>query len=157
MCMLDTTDGALMMALYTSKAFSRDVVAILYYSIVLTGITVVVSAFIGIIQILSLVQNVAEPEGSFWDGVGAIGDNYDIIGGCICGLFLLVGVGSVLVYRPWRRRMDRKAARRAEQTLESECQSPEPRSPDPLIPEEGPRAPGYGAAGSSQLGPVIPA
>jgi high-affinity nickel-transport protein len=109
MCMLDTTDGALMMALYTSKAFSRDVIAILYYSIVLTGITIFVALFIGIIQVLSLVQNVAEPEGSFWDGVTAIGDHYDIIGGCICGLFLLVGLGSVVVYRPWRRRMDRRA------------------------------------------------
>ncbi|KAK5659668.1 hypothetical protein OQA88_876 [Cercophora sp. LCS_1] len=109
MCLLDTTDGALMMTLYTSKAFARDTVAILYYSIVLTGITVFVSAFIGIIQVLSLVQNVAEPEGRFWDGVEAIGDHFDIIGGCICGLFLLVGLGSVVVYRPWRRRMDRRA------------------------------------------------
>ncbi len=107
MCLLDTTDGALMMALYTSKVFSRDAVAILYYSIVLTGITIFVSAFIGIIQVLSLVQNVADPEGSFWDGVGAIGDNFDIIGGSICGVFLLVGIGSVLVYRPWRERMER--------------------------------------------------
>ncbi len=107
MCLLDTTDGALMMALYSSKAFARDVVAILYYSVVLTGITVFVSAFIGIIQVLSLVDNVAEPDGAFWDGVGVIGDNFDIIGGSICGLFLIVGIGSVLVYRPWRRRMDR--------------------------------------------------
>jgi nickel/cobalt transporter (NiCoT) family protein len=108
MCLLDTTDGALMMALYTSKAFARDKVAILYYSIVLTGITVFVSAFIGIIQLFSLIQNVAEPEGSFWDGVSAIGDNFDIIGGSICGLFVIVGIGSVIVYRPWRRRMDRR-------------------------------------------------
>lgn len=107
MCMLDTTDGALMMALYTSKAFSRDVVAILYYSIVLTAITIFVSAFIGVIQLLSLVQNVLEPEGRFWDGVSAIGDNFDIIGGSICGIFLVVGVGSILVYRPWRRRVER--------------------------------------------------
>jgi len=114
--MLDTTDGALMMALYTSKAFSRDAVAILYYSIVLTGITVFVSAFIGVIQILSLVQNVAEPEGGFWDGVSAIGDHYDIIGGCICGLFLLVGLGSVVIYRPWRRRMDRRESDASSQT-----------------------------------------
>ncbi|KAM7214783.1 High-affinity nickel-transport domain containing protein [Rhypophila decipiens] len=113
MCMLDTTDGALMMALYTSKAFSRDVVAILYYSIVLTGITVFVSAFIGIIQVLSLVANVAEPEGKFWEGVDAIGEHYDIIGGCICGLFVLVGVGSIFVYKPWRKRMDQKAEERA--------------------------------------------
>jgi high-affinity nickel-transport protein len=115
MCLLDTTDGALMMALYTSKAFARDTVAILYYSIVLTGITVFVSAFIGIIQVLSLVYNVAEPEGSFWDGVEAIGDNFDIIGGSICGVFVLAGVGSVIVYRPWRRRMERRALRRSQQ------------------------------------------
>ncbi|TQV92417.1 high affinity nickel transport protein nic1 [Cordyceps javanica] len=108
MCLLDTTDGALMMALYMSKAFSRDVVAILYYSIVLTGITVFVAAFIGIIQVLSLVQNVAEPEGSFWDGVSAIGDHFEIVGGSIVGVFVVVGLGSILVYRPWRRRMDRK-------------------------------------------------
>ncbi|KAI1854646.1 hypothetical protein JX266_000764 [Neoarthrinium moseri] len=111
MCMLDTTDGALMMALYTSKAFARDTVAILYYSIVLTGITVFVSAFIGIVQVLSLAQNVAEPEGSFWDGVSAIGDNFEIIGGSICGLFLVVGLGSVFLYKPWRRRMERRRAR----------------------------------------------
>lgn len=108
MCLVDTTDGALMMALYTSKAFSRDMVAILYYSIILTGITVFISAFIGIIQVLSLAQNVAEPSGSFWDGVEAIGDHFDIIGGSICGLFLVIGLGSVALYKPWRRYMERR-------------------------------------------------
>lgn len=108
MCLLDTTDGALMMTLYTSKAFARDHIAILYYSIVLTGITIVMSAFIGIVQLLTLVLNVAEPEGRFWDGVEVIGDNFEIIGGSICGLFLVVGLGSVLIYKPWRRRMDRR-------------------------------------------------
>lgn len=109
MCLVDSTDGALMMALYTSKAFSRDTVAILYYSIVLTGITVVVAAFIGIVQVLSLAQNVANPSGKFWDGVSVIGDHFDIIGGSICGLFVIVGIGSVLLYGPWRRRMERRA------------------------------------------------
>ena len=112
------------MALYTSKAFARDIVAILYYSIVLTGITIFVSAFIGIIQVLSLVENVAEPEGPFWDGVGAIGDNFDIIGGSICGVFLLVGIGSVFIYRPWRRRVDRRRERlRVEDQAEPGVQS----------------------------------
>jgi high-affinity nickel-transport protein len=120
MCLLDTTDGALMMALYTSKAFSRDMVAILYYSIVLTGITVLVSAFIGLVQLFSLIQNVAEPEGPFWDGISAIGDHFDIIGGCICGVFLLVGLGSILVYRPWRKRMDEQHASHTPQDLEAE-------------------------------------
>ncbi|CAK7268661.1 hypothetical protein SEPCBS119000_003174 [Sporothrix epigloea] len=121
MCMMDTTDGALMMVLYTSKTFSRDNVAILYYSIVLTGITIVVAAFIGTIQVLTLVSSVASPSGHFWDGVNTIGDNFDIVGGSICGLFLLAGVGSVLVYKPWRRRMDRKLAAREEARLRSEA------------------------------------
>ncbi|KAG5957758.1 hypothetical protein E4U58_005687 [Claviceps cyperi] len=108
MCLLDTLDGASMLALYTSQAFSRDPIALLYYQIILSAITVFVSAFIGIVQLLSLVQNVADPQGPVWDGVSAIGDHFDIIGGSICGLFLLVGVLSMLLYRPWRRRMERR-------------------------------------------------
>jgi len=110
MCLVDTSDGALMMALYTSKVFARDTVAILYYSIVLTGITIFVAAFIGIIQLLTLVDNVAEPEGPFWEGVSAIGDNFDIIGASICGVFVIVGIASVLIYKPWRRRMEGRTA-----------------------------------------------
>ncbi|KAL1841467.1 hypothetical protein VTJ49DRAFT_7022 [Mycothermus thermophilus] len=145
MCLVDTTDGALMMALYTSKAFARDPVAILYYSSVLTGITVFVSAFIGVIQILSLVEHVAEPEGSFWEGVGAIGDHYDIIGACICGLFVLVGLGSVLVYRPWRRRVERRAARRAAEASERDVleQTTPEESPEQLLSRHTPKS-GYG-------------
>ncbi|KKA26822.1 hypothetical protein TD95_000781, partial [Thielaviopsis punctulata] len=107
MCLLDTTDGALMMALYTSKAFSRDRVAILYYSVVLTGITIVVALFIGIVQVLNLIQNTANPTGPFWDGLSRLSDHFDVVGGSICGLFLVVGLGSILVYRPWRRRVER--------------------------------------------------
>ncbi|KAI1127624.1 high-affinity nickel-transport protein-domain-containing protein [Nemania abortiva] len=112
MCLVDTSDGALMMTLYTSKAFARDKVAILYYSIVLTAITVIVSAFIGVIQILSLVQNVAEPEGRFWDGLTAVGDHFEIVGASIVGVFVLAGVGSVIIYQPWRRRMEKRRAQR---------------------------------------------
>lgn len=119
-----------MMALYTSKAFSRDHIAILYYSIVLTGITIVVSAFIGIIQVLTLVLNVAEPEGSFWNGVGAIGDNFEIIGGSICGLFLVVGLGSVIVYRPWRRRMERGVLSNSSPDAAFDGVASDPREPE---------------------------
>ena len=106
MCLLDTTDGALMMALYSSTAAAHDLIAILYYSIVLTLITILVAACIGVIQLLTLILNVAEPTSPFWDGVGAAGDHYDIIGGSICAAFVVFGALSVLLYRPWRRRMD---------------------------------------------------
>ena len=68
MCLLDTVDGALMMALYTSTAFAKDQIAILYYSIVLTVITVTVAMVIGFVQMLTLVLNVSQPSGSFWVG-----------------------------------------------------------------------------------------
>lgn len=66
MCLLDTVDGALMMALYTSTNFAKDQIAILYYSIVLTVITVLVAIVIGFIQMLTLILNVANPSGRFW-------------------------------------------------------------------------------------------
>ena len=80
MCLLDTIDGALMLTLYTSPSLAKDTIAILYYQIILTGITVVVALVIGTIQLLTLILNVASPSGKFWDGVRTAGDNYDIIG-----------------------------------------------------------------------------
>jgi high-affinity nickel-transport protein len=67
--------------------------------------TVVVAIVIGIIQLLSLVLSVADPTptGPFWDGVETAGEHYDIIGGGICGGFLVIGGLSVPLYRPWRR------------------------------------------------------
>lgn len=106
MCLLDTTDGALMMTLYTSTSLARDTVAILYYSIVLSAITVVVAICIGSIQLLSLISNFAH--GQFWDGVDAVGDHYDIVGGVICGTFILVGTLSVVCYKPWRKWVNRR-------------------------------------------------
>lgn len=80
MCLVDTTDGALMMTLYTSTSLAKDKIAVLYYSIVLTVITIVVAIVIGSIQVFSLILHVAKPSGKFWDGVAAAGDHYDIIG-----------------------------------------------------------------------------
>lgn len=80
MCLIDTIDGALMMALYTSTSLAKDQIAILYYSIVLTVITITVAIVIGVIQLLILILNVAEPSGKFWEGVGIAGDHYEIIG-----------------------------------------------------------------------------
>jgi high-affinity nickel-transport protein len=111
MCLIDTTDGALMMTLYTSTSLARDTIAILYYSIVLTAITVMVAICIGTIQLLSLIAGVANPTGKFWDGVKAVGDNFDIVGGGICGSFVVFGILSVVLYRPWRQRVDRRRRR----------------------------------------------
>lgn len=80
MCLLDTIDGALMMSLYTSTQLAKDPIAICYYSIVLTVITVIVATVIGVIQFLNLPLNISNPKGKFWDGVSKLGDNWDIVG-----------------------------------------------------------------------------
>jgi high-affinity nickel-transport protein len=142
MCLLDTIDGALMFSLYiqpaanflpakpstTSDASSstsdgdelpqshnnhRDPVAFLYYSIVLTTLTVIVAIVIGVIQLLTLILNVTDATGKFWDGVQVAGDYYDAIGGGICGCFIIFGGLSVLVYKPWRRWMDQRHGKNA--------------------------------------------
>lgn len=85
----------------------RDPVAFLYYSIVLTVLTVIVAIVIGVIQLLTMILNVTSAKGKFWDGVQVAGDYYDAIGGGICGCFIVFGGLSVLLYKPWRRWMDR--------------------------------------------------
>lgn len=67
-----------------------------------------VATCIGTIQLLTLILNVANPTGKFWDGVATAGDNFEIIGGAICGAFVFFGLGSVIMYGPWRRRFDRR-------------------------------------------------
>lgn len=34
-------------------------------------------------------------------------DSWDIVGGAICGLFIIAGVASILLYKPWKRWVDR--------------------------------------------------
>ena len=140
MCLLDTIDGALMFSLYIqpsanflpsnqidptsgdstdndsnglpqSRDNHRDPIAFLYYSIVLTTLTVIVAIVIGVIQLLTMILNVTNATGRFWDGVQTAGDYYDVIGGSICGCFLIFGGLSVVLYKPWRRWMARRHGR----------------------------------------------
>lgn len=90
----------------------RSPLLFLYYSTVLTALTVVVAIVIGLIQLLSLLRNTVAMSSSreFWQGVDRAGEYYDIIGGAICASFLVVGLASVLCYKPWRRWVDRQRA-----------------------------------------------
>lgn len=101
MCLLDTFDGAAMMSLYTSARLAKDAIAVLYYQCILTAITVVVAIVIGVIQLLNLIVNVKPGLGGpFWHGVKVAGDHYDIIGGAICGSFIVFGILAVIFYKP---------------------------------------------------------
>lgn len=144
MCLIDTIDGALMLSLYIQPAqhflppprpsrrgttltseeqqqhsrSPKDPIAFLYYSIVLTTLTVIVAIVIGVIQLLTMIANAAEPEGKFWDGVDVVGEYYDVIGGAICGCFIIFGGISVFLYRPWRRWIDEQVRQELRQSDE---------------------------------------
>lgn len=111
MCMLDTIDGALMLCLYSSATLARDAIAIAYYNVILTAITILVAVVIGVLQVLGLVVAIMGKEKletiRFWRGVMIVRDRYDVVGGVICGVFVVTGIASVLLYKPWRRWVDK--------------------------------------------------
>jgi high-affinity nickel-transport protein len=80
----------------------------------LTSLSIAIAITIGIIQLLSLVYNVKEPEGAFWDGVQWISDRYDIVGGVICGAFIVIGIGGVIAGKIIRKRRRRRRRRRTQ-------------------------------------------
>lgn len=82
----------------------------LYYSTLLTALTVLVALIIGSIQLFSLLQNVIkpEPEGKFWDGVTSLSEHYDIVGGAIAGSFVVVGVAGIAAWPRFKRWIEGK-------------------------------------------------
>jgi len=95
---------------------SQDPIPTLYYSILLTTLTIFVAIIIATIQFLTLALNIRTPTNDsdeqhlnkFWTGVVAAGDHFDIIGGSIVGMFILTGILGVVFYKPWRHWVDRR-------------------------------------------------
>jgi high-affinity nickel-transport protein len=97
MCLLDTTDGVLMLGAY-GWAFVKPVRK-LYYNLNITFVSVLVALVVGGIEVLSIIQSQANLGGPFWGAVGNLSANFGIIGGIIIGLFVLSWVISTIVYK----------------------------------------------------------
>ena len=97
MTLIDTTDGVLMLGAY-NWAFVRPVRK-LYYNLVITAVSVVVAVLIGGIEGLGLIGDQLGLEGWFWDGIGALNDNFNNIGFAIIGVFIFAWIASVIYYR----------------------------------------------------------
>ena len=89
MTLIDTTDGVLMLGAY-GWAFMRPIRK-LYYNMTITAVSVVVAVLIG--DQLGLTDG-----GGFWGAIGAINDNFGVLGYVIIGIFVLSWVGSVVFY-----------------------------------------------------------
>jgi high-affinity nickel-transport protein len=109
MSLIDTTDGVLMAGAYR-WAFLRPVRR-LYYNITITAMSVVVALLIGLVEGLGLIGEQLALEGWFWDGIGALNDNFTGLGFAIIGAFALTWLGAMVLYRVLRLdRLDVPAA-----------------------------------------------
>jgi high-affinity nickel-transport protein len=99
MSLIDTTDGVLMLGAY-GWAFMKPIRK-LYYNMTITAVSVVVAVLIGGLETLNLIgdQLGLTDGGGFWGAIGAINDNFGVLGYVIIGIFLLSWVGSVVFYK----------------------------------------------------------
>ena len=97
MALVDTTDGVLMLGAY-NWAFIKPIRK-LYYNLTITLVLVVVAFLVGGIEALGLIGDQLSLSGWFWDGVGALNDNFGNLGFIMIGVFVAAWVGSIVIYR----------------------------------------------------------
>jgi nickel/cobalt transporter (NiCoT) family protein len=97
MSLVDTTDGVLMLGAY-NWAFVKPIRK-LYYNLTITFVAVVVAFLIGGVEALGLIGGQLSLSGWFWDGIGALNDNFNDLGFIIIGVFIAAWVGSIIIYR----------------------------------------------------------
>ncbi|MBI1170167.1 HoxN/HupN/NixA family nickel/cobalt transporter [bacterium] len=97
MALIDTSDGILMLGAY-GWAFQKPIRK-LYYNLTITALSVGVAVLVGGIETLGLLQDKLGLAGTFWDGVGALNDNFGLLGYGIVGLFLLGWAASLALYK----------------------------------------------------------
>ena len=99
MSLVDTTDGVLMLGAY-GWAFMKPIRK-LYCNMTITAVSVVVAVVIGGIETLGLVgdQMSLTDGGGFWGAIGALNDNFGVLGYIIIGIFVVSWLGSMAIYR----------------------------------------------------------
>ncbi len=95
MCLLDTTDGILMLGAY-GWAFVKPVRK-LYYNLNITLVSVLVAVVVGAIEVLSIIAMEFHLTGGLWNSLSNL--DFGFLGGIIIGLFLLSWVVSTVIYK----------------------------------------------------------
>ncbi len=98
MSLMDTTDGVFMAKAY-DWAF-RNPLRKVYYNMATVGLGVFVASVIGTIEYLQVISSHVNWHGAFWDWLNSL--NFEILGYVIVATFILVWVGSVVLYKARR-------------------------------------------------------
>ena len=95
MCLMDTTDGILMLGAY-GWAFVKPVRK-LYYNLNITMVSVLVALVVGTIEVISIISGLLNLSGGFWDFIGNI--DFGFLGGIIIAIFVVSWAVSTIVYK----------------------------------------------------------
>ncbi|MGZ4430467.1 MAG: Nickel transporter NicT [Gaiellales bacterium] len=95
MSLMDTLDGAFMSHAY-GWAFSNPIRKV-YYNITVTSLSVVVALAIGTVELLQVLSTRLALDGGFWGWLNSL--DFETLGYGIVGLFLLMWVGSVAIWK----------------------------------------------------------
>jgi nickel/cobalt transporter (NiCoT) family protein len=97
MSLIDTTDSILMLGAY-GWAFKKPIRK-LYYNLTITAVSVMVAMLVGSIEALGLIDDRLKLSGGFWSFIGALNDNFGMIGCLIIGIFAASWVTSAVIYK----------------------------------------------------------
>jgi high-affinity nickel-transport protein len=97
MALIDSTDCILMLGA-CGWAFVKPIRK-LYYNMTITFVSVLIALLVGSIEVLGLIGDQFKMEGSFWDMIGTLNDNFGVVGFGIIGVFVVCWLMSILVYR----------------------------------------------------------
>src|SRR6202161_3875651 len=99
MTLIDTTDSILMLGAY-GWAFVKPIRK-LYYNLTITAVSVIVAVAVGGLETLNLIGDRLGliDGGGFWGAIGAINDNFGMLGYVIVGVFVAAWAISYVVYR----------------------------------------------------------
>lgn len=97
MSLVDTTDGVMMLAAY-EWAFVKPLRK-LHYNMTLTLLSAAIALLVGTIQGLGLIGHRLGLNGTLWEAIAALNDNFTTLGLLIIGLILLAWALSYILYR----------------------------------------------------------
>lgn len=97
MSLIDTTDNVLMLGAY-GWAYVKPIRK-LYYNITITAVSVIVAFVVGGIEALGLLGEHLHLQGSFWNIVSHLNENFGLLGYCVVGVFVLSWIVSLAIYR----------------------------------------------------------
>lgn len=97
MCLIDTTDGILMLGAY-GWAFVKPIRK-LYYNLNITLVSVLIALVVGTVEVFGIIGSALKLSGGFWDFMGSLSDNFGVIGYVIIGIFVVSWAVSTIIYK----------------------------------------------------------